>query len=42
MRLAPSQGITARSDRVAVNFGRGLPDDEIAYLTALIRKILTD
>ena len=42
MRLVPSQGITARSDRVAVNFGRGLPDDELAYLYALIRKILTD
>ena len=42
MRLVPSQGITARSDRVVVSFGRGLPDDEIAYLYALIRKILTD
>ena len=42
MRLVPSQGITARSDRVALNFGRGLPDDELAYLYALIRKILTD
>ena len=28
MRLMPSQGITARSDKVAVNFGKGLPDDE--------------
>jgi hypothetical protein len=42
MRMAPSQGITARSDRVAVTFGKGLPDDELAYLYALIRKILTD
>ncbi len=42
MRLMPSPGITARSDKVAVNFGKGLPDDEIAYLYALIRKILTD
>jgi hypothetical protein len=42
MRLTPSSGITARSDRVAVNFGRGLPDNEITYLYALIRKILTD
>ena len=37
-----SPGITARSDKVAVNFGKGLPDDESAYLYALIRKILTD
>lgn len=42
MRLVPSQGITARSDRAALNLGRGLPDDELAYLYALIRKILTD
>ena len=42
MRMASSQGITARSDRAVVNFGRGLPDDEIAYLYALIRKMLTD
>ena len=42
MRLVPSPGITARSDRVAVNFGGGLPDDEIAYLYALTRRILTD
>ncbi len=42
IRLVPSQGITARSDRVAVNFGNGLRDDELAYLYALIRKILTD
>jgi hypothetical protein len=42
MRLVPTRGITARSDRVVVTFGRGLPDDEIAYLYALVRKILTD
>jgi hypothetical protein len=42
MRLVPTQGITARSDRLAVSFGKGLPDDELAYLCALIRKILTD
>ena len=34
--------LTARSDRAVVNFGGGLPDEEIAYLCALIRKILTD
>jgi len=42
MRMVPSQGITARSDRAAVTFGKGLPEDERAYLHALIRKTLTD
>lgn len=42
MRMVPSQGITARSDRAAVTFGKGLPEDELAYLHALIRKTLTD
>ena len=42
MRFVSSQGITARSDRVTVAFGRGLPDDELTYLHALVRKILTD
>ena len=41
-RVVPSQGITARSDRAAVTFGKGLPEDELAYLHALIRKALTD
>ncbi len=41
-RLVASQGITARSDRVVVTFGQGLPDDELAYLHFLVRKILTD
>ena len=41
MRMVPSQGITARSDRAAVTFGKGLPEDELAYLHALIRKTLT-
>jgi hypothetical protein len=41
-RLAPSPGITARSDRTAITIGKGLSDDELAYLYALIRKILTD
>ncbi len=41
-RLAPSQGITARSDRAVVTFGKGLPDEELSYLYFLIRKILTD
>ncbi len=38
----PVAGITARSDRTAVTFGKGLPEDELAYLHALIRKSLTD
>ena len=42
MRMVPSQGIAARSDRAAVTFGKGLPEDELAYLHALIRKTLTD
>ncbi|MHB8909703.1 MAG: hypothetical protein ACYDAA_12590 [Syntrophales bacterium] len=41
-RLVPSHGITARSDRAAVTFGKGLPDEELAYLHFLVRKILTD
>jgi hypothetical protein len=41
-RLVPSHGITARSDRAVVTFGKGLPDDELAYLHFLVRKILTD
>jgi hypothetical protein len=41
-RLVPSHGITARSDRAVVTFGKGLPDEELAYLHFLVRKILTD
>jgi len=42
MRLAPTKGITARSDRAIVTFGQGLPEDELAYLFALIVQTLTD
>jgi hypothetical protein len=42
MRLVPSEGITARSDKATLTFGGGLSDAELAYLHALIRKILTD
>lgn len=39
-RLAGSQGITARSDRVSVTFGAGLPPEELAYLHALLLREL--
>ena len=42
MRMAPSQGITARSDKMALTFGAGLPEEELAYLYALILKTVTD
>ena len=42
MRFVPSQGITARSDKATLTFGKGLPDAELAYLHALIRKVLID
>jgi hypothetical protein len=41
-RLVPTEGITARSDRAAVTFGAGLPEEELAYLFALLKKNLTD
>jgi hypothetical protein len=40
LRRAGSPGITARSDKYTVTFGTGLPDDEVAYLYGLIRKII--
>jgi hypothetical protein len=40
LRRAGSPGITARSDKYTVTFGTGLPDDEVAYLYSLIRKII--
>lgn len=39
-RLAGSQGIAARSDRVSVTFGAGLPPEELAYLHALLLREL--
>lgn len=39
-RLAGSQGIVARSDRVSVTFGAGLPPEELAYLHALLLREL--
>jgi hypothetical protein len=41
MKLAKSAGIIARSDAAWVQFGSGLPEDELKYLHALIKKILT-
>lgn len=41
MRLVPSPGIVARSDRASVQFGAGLSEDELRYLHALIRKALS-
>lgn len=42
MKMVPSQGIVARSDKTTLVFGRGLPEAELAYLHALILKALTD
>ncbi len=42
MKLVPTQGITARSDKTALTFGAGLPDAELAYLHALIVRTMTD
>lgn len=39
-RLAGSQGIAARSDRVSLTFGAGLPAEELAYLHALLLREL--
>ena len=41
MKLAKSPGMTARSDTTSVQLGSGLPEDELKYLHALIKKILT-
>lgn len=39
-RFAGSPGVTARSDKAVVTFGKGLPEEEAAYLYALIKKTL--
>jgi hypothetical protein len=41
MKLAKSPGIIARSDTASPQFGSGLPEDELKYLHALIKKTLT-
>jgi hypothetical protein len=41
MKMKGSRGITARSDKTAVEFAGGLDEAETAYLFALIRKAIT-
>lgn len=41
MKRLKSPGITARSDTAWVQFGAGLPEEELHYLHALMKKILT-
>ncbi len=41
MKLVKSPGITARSDTAGVQFGAGLPEEELHYLHALMKKTLT-
>jgi len=40
--LARSPGITAQSDKAMVQFGAGLPEDELEYLCALIKKAMVE
>jgi hypothetical protein len=40
IRLAGSPGITARSDKMTLTFGQGLPEVELVYLYGLIRKTI--
>ena len=42
MNMAGSRGITARSDRVVVEFAAGLDEAETAYLFALTRKMISE
>lgn len=41
LKLAGSQGITARSDKTTLTFGQGLPEAELVYIHGLIRKTIT-
>lgn len=41
MKRTGSPGITACGDNASVRFGSGLPEDELKYLHALIKKFLT-
>ncbi len=36
-----SPGITARSDRASISFGAGLEEDELKFIHALLKKIIT-
>jgi hypothetical protein len=38
----PGPSITASSDKATVNFGKGLGEDELRYLYALIKKKIMD
>jgi hypothetical protein len=38
----PGPSITASSDKATVNFGKGLREDELRYLYALIKKKITE
>jgi hypothetical protein len=40
MDMVRSPGVTARSDRTTVTFGRGLPEDEAAYVYVLVLRAL--
>jgi len=40
IKLFPTPGITAVSDRAKVTFGRGLPESELLYIHGLIRKVI--
>ncbi len=41
LKMAPSPGIVARSDRATITFGAGLSEPELQYLRALILKTMT-
>jgi hypothetical protein len=38
----PGPSITASSDKATVNFGKGLREDELRYLYALIKRKITE
>jgi len=42
LKLIPGPEITARSDRVTVQFGKGLDINELRYIHAAIKKVLTE
>ena len=41
-KLVPRSVITARSDKVTIRFGVGLPQEEIRYIYTVIRKLVTE
>jgi len=42
LKFLPGPQITARSDKVTVEFGRGLSREELSYIQALIKKTITE